>query len=124
MRNLIIFILIVLYTIKSVSQEKQKVVFIFDKENKEMEIKNIYKINGLTFKYFDKKNTKEYLSFKSIKSFVLKTSEFKRKLKNNKDSFPEVYSNYDFYIFEPKKDSFGCLYQVEKIWLVEGKTQN
>lgn len=126
MRKIIFILFFGLIYNKSISQEKQKVIFIIDENNKkEILFENhIFKLNNLTFRYYPKKNIKKLVNIDSIKEYIIDVEDFEKILKENSDKVPKIYSKYDFYIYISKKSKIGCLYPVERIWLVEKKTIN
>ncbi|WP_298489450.1 hypothetical protein [uncultured Maribacter sp.] len=106
------------------SQEKEKIIFLFNESKDALIIKKnseIYSIDKKhTFKYDNKKNQKIDVKYNSIKSNILTSySEFIEL--NKKKKYPEYFTEYVFYVFIKEKDDKGCLIEVEKIWLVEDK---
>lgn len=122
MKNLIyIYILI---SVNLFSQKKEKIIFLFNESKDNMFIKNsseIYVIDKKhTFEYNNEKNEKIEVKYNSIKSNILTSySEFIELNKRNK--YPEYFDKYQIYIFIKEKYGKGCLIEVEKVWLVEGK---
>ncbi|HHC80879.1 MAG TPA: hypothetical protein ENK46_13415 [Flavobacteriia bacterium] len=115
-------ILIVLFLINT--QEKQKVIFIFNTDAKNMKIKNgYYYIDDFSFKKVNNKSAK-IVSFDFIKPNLKVLSEFKKMVKNKRQPYPEVFSEFELFLYVPRSKSDGCLIQVEKIWLVEDKIDN
>ena len=119
MKNLIFIILMIIFT--SSSQEKEKIVFLFE-NGKDSIIKNkyetIYKIrNKHSFKFIEKLHQKNTTRYNSIKDEITSYDDFIQK--NKGKNFPDFFSNYSFFVFILEKDNTGCLFEVEKIWLVE-----
>ena len=119
MRNLIYIFLLI--SVNLLSQEKEKIIFLFDESKDIMYIKKNLEIYAIdkkhTFKYDNEKNEKIEVNYNSIKSNILTSySEFIEL--NKRKKYPEYFNEYSFFIFFKEKD---CLVEVEKIWLVEDK---
>lgn len=121
MKNLIFLILLV--SLNSYSQEKEKIIFLFENGRDTVinsQSDNIYMIEGKhTFKFINSKHEKVEVNFNSVKEHLVTYKEFLKKNKSKK--YPELFSNYVFYILIKEKNSSACLIQVEKVWLVEDK---
>lgn len=122
MRKLIYIFLLI--SINLFSQEKEKIIFLFNESKDTMIIKEnseIYSIDKKhTFKYDNEKNKEIDVKYNSIKSSILTSySEFIEL--NKKKKYPEYFTEYVFYVFIKEKDDKGCLIEVEKIWMVEDK---
>ncbi|OAD42118.1 hypothetical protein [Polaribacter atrinae] len=118
----IIFIFL-LSTYSLFAQKKEKIIFIYD-INKDTIVfnkkKKIYKIgNNQTYQFIEKKHKQTEANYSSIKKYVITIDDFVKKNKTKK--FPEYYNEYSFYIFIKNNYKYGCLIEVEKIWLVEDK---
>lgn len=121
MKNLM-FIFLISF-LNSFSQEKEKIIFLFE-DGKDTIIENrnetIYKIrNNQTFKFIEKKHHKKEVKYNSVKEKITSYNDFL--IKNKDKKYPELFNEYSLYIFIHEKDDFGCLVEVEKVWLVEKK---
>ncbi|WAC03808.1 hypothetical protein N7U66_10535 [Lacinutrix neustonica] len=113
-----------LISLNMFSQEKEKIVFLFNKASDTLIVKHdseIYSIDKKhTFKFDGKKNEKIETKYDLIKSKKFESfSEFIRL--NTGKKYPDYFNIYSFYIFIKDKNDIGCLIEVEKIWLVEDK---
>ncbi len=121
-----LFLLIVLFSSILLSQEKEKIIFIFDEINDTIINNNdneFYKLAKYhSFKYDKIKHKKNMVKFDIIIPNVSKYNEFISSNKHKK--FPDFFSDYSIFIFVREDKNTGCLIEVEKIWLVEDKIIN
>lgn len=119
----IIYILL-LISVTTFSQEKEKIIFLFEEGkdtliNKKSE--EIYKLAKLHSFTFDKtKHKKEKVNYDSIKPKIFATYDKFININKHKQ-YPDYFSKYSFYILIREENNTGCLVEVEKIWLVEDK---
>ena len=121
MKRIIFFLLLTSFSFYA--QKKDKIVFLFDQKKDSIILKNNYRIykigNNETFKYSVKKHKEVNVTYESIKEYIISTHDFLKKKKFKKE--PNYYNQFNFYIFIKNNYKYGCLVEVEKIWLVESK---
>jgi hypothetical protein len=121
MKKIIYFLILTSFSF--FAQKKEKIVFLFDQNKDSIILKNNYRIytigNNETFKHSIKKHKEINVTYESIKKHVISPHDFLKKNKFKKN--PNYYNEYIFYIFIRKNYKYGCLVEVEKIWLVESK---
>lgn len=121
MKNLLFIILFAF--LNSFSQNEEKIIFLFENGKdviSSSKNEDIYKLDGKhTFKFIRGKHDKVEINYNLIEEKIITFNEFIRQNKDKK--YPELFSNYSFYILIKEKDSIACLIQVDKIWLVEDK---
>ena len=116
-----IFILTI--AVATSTQKKKEVVFIFDPKAKNTSMKNQYFIiDDFAFRKIGSDNFKKHVNLKSVQSDIKTVIEFKKIIKNK--PYPEIFSQFKFFIYKPTDTERGCLIEVEKVWLVEEKIEN
>ncbi len=121
MKNLIFIFLLASFSM--FAQKKKRIIFLF-KEGKDTVIfkkgeRVYYMENNQTYKFIKQKHKEVKVPYQSIKKDIFTFDSF-RELNKAKD-FPEYYNGFHFYIFEKGNDNYGCLLEVDKIWIVESK---
>lgn len=106
------------------SQDEKGIIFLFDKREDSILIKEnleIYKLDDKhSFAYDREKHKKTEVTYESIRCKMIES--FSKFLEINKArKYPDFLSDYSFYIFIKEYNNSGCLIEVEKIWLVEDK---
>ncbi len=122
MKNLIFIFLLASFSM--FAQKKKRIIFLF-KEGKDTvtfkKNERVYYIeNNQTYKFIKQKHKEVTVPYQSIKEDIFTFDSF-RKL-NKEKKFPDYCNEFHFYIFEKGNDNYGCLLEVDKIWIVENKT--
>lgn len=103
--------------------KKEKKILFFNKEEMSF-VKNVFIIDGVTFKYLE---NKKYVKFSTIKKFVSSLKDMnlhirKSTIYDSKKDVSFYYSTfYNIYVYKEDKENSGYLYPVERIWVVRGK---
>ena len=126
MKKVITILFITLSVSLLCAQEQKVIIFSYDAVEDtiiEKKKKTIYKLDKKhAFRYNEGKNRKIEVKYDSIKNDI---KSYKSFIETNREKkFPDFFDEYSFYIYVRDSATEGCLFEVEKIWLVEEKISN